>query len=90
MQSAVPLEAQGAVLAGRYRVEQLLGRGDMIFIPPGANKQLRVHGAANVWIAGSSVFPTSGCANPTYTIVALSIRLARHLRGVLRARESVA
>jgi len=54
--------------------------------------QLRLHGAANVWIAGSSVFPTSGCANPTYTIVALSIRLARHLRNLrsLRARESVA
>ena len=36
-----------------------------------------------VWIAGSSVFPAGGCANPTYTIVALSIRLARHLRSVL-------
>lgn len=47
---------------------------------------LRLHGATNVWIAGSSVFPASGCANPTYTIVALSIRLARHLRGVLATR----
>jgi choline dehydrogenase-like flavoprotein len=54
--------------------------------------ELRVHGTANVWVAGSSVFPTSGCANPTYTIVALSIRLARHLRNVRSscARESVA
>ncbi len=41
---------------------------------------LRLHGASNVWLAGASVFPTSGCANPTLTIVALSIRLARHLR----------
>src|SRR6185369_16131038 len=49
---------------------------------------LRVHGAENLWIAGSSVFPASGCANPTYTIVALSIRLARHLRGAL-ARSAV-
>jgi choline dehydrogenase-like flavoprotein len=40
----------------------------------------RVHGIANLWAAGGSVFPTSGCANPTYTIVALSIRLADHLR----------
>ena len=32
---------------------------------------LRLHAAENVWIAGSSVFPASGCANPTYTIVAL-------------------
>lgn len=41
--------------------------------------QLRVHSASNVWCAGASTFPTSGCANPTYTIAALSIRLARHL-----------
>jgi len=40
----------------------------------------RVHSAANIYMAGASVFPTSGCANPTFTIVALSIRLAEHLR----------
>lgn len=40
----------------------------------------RVHGVENVYMAGASVFPTSGCANPTFTIVALSIRLAAHLR----------
>jgi len=52
---------------------------------------LRVHGARNVWIAGASVFPTSGCANPTMTIVALSIRLARRLQVELAsAREAVA
>ncbi len=39
----------------------------------------RVHGVANVFCAGASVFPTSGCANPTFTICALSMRLARHL-----------
>ncbi len=42
--------------------------------------ELKLHGADNVYMAGASVFPTSGCANPTYTIVALSIRLARTLR----------
>ena len=47
----------------------------------------RVHEVENVWCAGSSVFPTSGCANPTFTIVALSIRLARHLRRAVFARE---
>jgi choline dehydrogenase-like flavoprotein len=46
---------------------------------------LRLHTIGNVWCAGASVFPTSGCANPTLTIVALSIRLARHLRTVLAA-----
>lgn len=39
----------------------------------------RVHGIANLWIAGSSVFPTSGWANPTLTILALALRLADHL-----------
>ncbi|HEU4369101.1 MAG TPA: DNA translocase FtsK 4TM domain-containing protein [Methylomirabilota bacterium] len=32
--------------------EQLLGRGDMIYVPPGANKQMRVHGA---WVADEEV-----------------------------------
>ncbi len=44
---------------------------------------LRVHGLDNLYAAGASTFPTSGCVNPTYTIVALSIRLARHLRSAL-------
>jgi choline dehydrogenase-like flavoprotein len=43
----------------------------------------RLHTVENVWIAGASVFPTSGCANPTFTLVALAIRLARRLRTVL-------
>jgi choline dehydrogenase-like flavoprotein len=40
----------------------------------------RVFGVNNLYIAGSAVFPTSSQANPTLTIVALAIRLARHLR----------
>lgn len=43
----------------------------------------RVHGTANLFVAGSSLFPAGGCANPTLTIVALAIRLARHLRRCL-------
>jgi choline dehydrogenase-like flavoprotein len=39
----------------------------------------RVFGAANLFIAGSSVFPTSSAANPTLTAVALALRLARLL-----------
>ena len=45
----------------------------------------RVHGVGNLFIAGSSVFPTGGYANPTLTIVALAIRLADHLRSAFKA-----
>jgi choline dehydrogenase-like flavoprotein len=41
----------------------------------------RVHGIANLWIAGGSVFPTSGNVHPTLTILALALRLADHLAG---------
>jgi len=34
----------------------------------------RVHGIGNLWVAGSSLFPTGGWANPTLTIVALALR----------------
>lgn len=43
------------------------------------NRDGRLHGVDNVYMAGASVLPTSGCANPTFTLVALAIRLARHL-----------
>jgi choline dehydrogenase-like flavoprotein len=42
----------------------------------------RIHGIDNVYVAGSSVFPTAGWANPSLTIVALTYRLAAHLRGI--------
>jgi len=40
----------------------------------------KVHGVDNLYVAGSSVFPTSSHANPTLMIVALSLRLADHLK----------
>jgi choline dehydrogenase-like flavoprotein len=45
--------------------------------------QGRVHGTPGLYVAGSSVFPTSGYANPTFTIVALATRLADELRRTL-------
>jgi choline dehydrogenase-like flavoprotein len=43
-------------------------------------EEARVHGLSNLFVAGSSVFPTGGFANPTLTIVALALRLAEHLK----------
>ncbi len=47
----------------------------------------RVFGVSNLWIAGSSVFPTVGFANPTMTLLALCHRLADHIDRQL-AREA--
>lgn len=44
---------------------------------------LKVHSVDNLYIAGNSVFPTGGCANPTYVICALSVRLAGRLSELL-------
>lgn len=52
------------------------------------DRHCRVHGIDNLHIAGSSVFPTGGWAFPTFTIVALSLRLAEHLRGALMSAVS--
>jgi choline dehydrogenase-like flavoprotein len=48
------------------------------------DRDCRVHGLANLFIAGSSVFATAGSGTPTLTIVALTLRLADHLRGLAR------
>ncbi len=43
----------------------------------------KVHGITNLFIAGSSVFPTSGYANPTLTVIALSLKLADHVKSLM-------
>jgi choline dehydrogenase-like flavoprotein len=43
----------------------------------------RVHGLGNLWVAGSSLFPTGGWANPTLTIVALALRSAERISAEL-------
>ncbi|MDQ3226741.1 MAG: GMC family oxidoreductase [Chloroflexota bacterium] len=43
----------------------------------------RVHGLGNLYVAGAAVYPTAGSANPTLTLVALSLRLSDHLKTTL-------
>ncbi|HTQ32763.1 MAG TPA: GMC oxidoreductase [Stellaceae bacterium] len=45
----------------------------------------RVHGSRNLFVASSAVFPTSGQANPTLLITALSARLAAHIARLVDA-----
>ncbi len=47
------------------------------------DENCRIHGMSNAYIAGPSVFPTGGYANPVLTVVALAIRLADHIRKVM-------
>jgi choline dehydrogenase-like flavoprotein len=61
---------------GTTRMHRHPGRGVV-------DADCRIHGLENAYVAGSSVFPTGGYANPTLTIVALSLRLADHLKARL-------
>lgn len=53
------------------------------------DSDLRVHGTRNLYLVGGSVFPASGHANPTLTIVALALRLADHLHAELADEPSL-
>ena len=43
------------------------------------DRNCRVHGMSNLWIAGCSVFPTAGSGTPTMLLIALASRLAEHV-----------
>ncbi|MDB5840585.1 MAG: family oxidoreductase [Herminiimonas sp.] len=47
------------------------------------DRNCKVHDISNLYIAGSSVFPTAGANFPTITIAALTLRLAEHIGVVL-------
>jgi choline dehydrogenase-like flavoprotein len=52
------------------------------------DRDLRVFGCPNLYVCSSSVFPTSGQANPTFLLGAFAVRLANHLSsGALRAKR---
>jgi choline dehydrogenase-like flavoprotein len=47
------------------------------------DENCRVHGISNLFVAGSATFPTSGVANPTLTLVAMTLRLSDHLKTII-------
>lgn len=47
------------------------------------DNECKVHGVENLYIGGSSVFPTAGYSGPTMMIVAFALRLCDHLEGRL-------
>jgi choline dehydrogenase-like flavoprotein len=47
------------------------------------DRNCRVHRMSNLFVAGSSVFPTPSGATPTLMLVALAIRLAEHLKSTM-------
>ena len=51
---------------------------------------LAVHGFEDLFVASSSVFPTSSQANSTFTLIAFAVRLADRLAGELRDRRGTA
>jgi hypothetical protein len=49
------------------------------------DRDLRVHGSKNLYVAGAATFPTTGFANPTLTAISLGLRLSDHLINGSRA-----
>jgi choline dehydrogenase-like flavoprotein len=52
------------------------------------DRQCKVHGMTNLYVAGSSVFPTAGANYPTITIAALTLRLSAHIVQQLKRSET--
>jgi len=53
------------------------------------DKNLLVHDSKNLFVLGSSVFPTNGWVNPTFTIISLAMRLAKHLDLFCNEKKSI-
>lgn len=51
------------------------------------DRNCKVHGMSNFYIAGSSVFPTVGANFPTITIAAMTLRLSEHIAYALKSGE---
>lgn len=68
---------EGEEVGGRHHIgtTRMADSPDMGVV----DKNLKVFGIDNLYLCGSSVFPTAGQANPTFSIVQLALRLADHL-----------
>lgn len=51
------------------------------------DKNLKVWGTSNVYVCSSSVFPTSGQANPTFFLGAVAVRLANYLTDIQKIKK---
>ena len=76
-----PIES-GQIIASMSPSRHHMGTTRMSAVPDQGvvDADCRVHGTPNLYVAGSSVFPTSGLVNPTLTLTALAIRLADHIK----------
>ena len=86
LKSAKALNALDAKISEPYSHHHLMGMTRMGNDPEISvvDSDCRSHEQPNLFIASSSIFPTSGTANPTLTIAALSLRLADYLKSVLQ------
>jgi choline dehydrogenase-like flavoprotein len=79
MNWSVPVEQRSEhIIAQCSDGHHQIGTTRMSASPAGGvvDRDCRVHGCANLFVAGSSVFPTSAEANPTLTALALGLRTA--------------
>jgi choline dehydrogenase-like flavoprotein len=63
--------------------------GTVMGVDPGrsvVDPDLRVHGVANLSVASCAAYPSGGSSNPTFTLMALTLRLAERLERDIAAR----
>jgi hypothetical protein len=52
------------------------------------DRNLQVHGISNLYVASCSTFPSGGSSNPTFTLMALTLRLAERLKQLTAFRQN--